>query len=239
MDRPRLKHFKRLKKEIIPPLGILNFEQVFWTRDLLPEFLWIDALMQTFGRREAVRIFNSFLSVLDGFYPKGPHILTGTVGDFGNIPEEHRIVVNKKYKRQIEEAVEGPFWHVLSLYIRCPMRWLAPELTKTDKKTAIDLTRDAVLRLLPGKDEYAACCRAIPLNRYFAHNKILISSNLTDLIKSIEEYPNGDRLHAESFARNTLNSDMQRRAETDPQVFDWAKHFWSQNRELNGCKFDK
>ena len=84
LQRSSLQHHKQVGKELIPPLQRMNtsMDQVFWLRDVLPEFLWIDSLVQEYGQTGAVREFNDFLSAADPFNSHGKEILDGTVGAF-------------------------------------------------------------------------------------------------------------------------------------------------------------
>lgn len=47
IQRSALEHHKHVKKELVPPFVGMGppTEQVFWARDLLPEFIWIEALV--------------------------------------------------------------------------------------------------------------------------------------------------------------------------------------------------
>ena len=109
------------------------------------------------------------------------------------------------------------------------------QLRRADPRQDVDRLRCAVERLFAGKAEYAAFCRTLPLNRFFANDKIRISSNLTELIKALEEYPQGDRHHVEAFARNTHNISLMQHARENPDLFGWARSFWNRNLLLAPC----
>jgi hypothetical protein len=48
--RSALEHHKQVGKELITPFQQIGtpMEQVFWVRDLLPEFLWIDSVLSNY-----------------------------------------------------------------------------------------------------------------------------------------------------------------------------------------------
>src|SRR5438132_11643396 len=89
--RSSLKDHKRVKKDLVPPFRQLGrVDQIFWPRDLLPEFLWIDSLVQEYGQAAAASVFNDFLQTLDPLNPDSKHILDGTIAAFGRISEDLR-----------------------------------------------------------------------------------------------------------------------------------------------------
>jgi hypothetical protein len=212
-------------------------EQIFWLRDLLPEFLWIDALVLEYGKPGANRILNDFLTDADRFNSHSKQILDGTIGAFRLIAEDQRHAFAQELAAKITVAVARPLRHVLTLYPDCPMRWMALE-QPTDRDGAIVAVRDAVARLFPGKDPYAGFCRALPLNRFFAHQKVHISSKLKETIEAIEKYPHGDRYRAETFARTIHNMTLMRQAEEAPDTFAWARSFWNYSRTIVSCVYE-
>lgn len=240
LQRSGLHDHKQVGKELIPPFNQLSpgTEQIFWLRDLLPEFLWIDALVHEYGEGTTVRVFNEFLTAADAFNPDERLILDGTVGAFRRIPQDGREALIRKHADEVNTAVVQPFGHVLSLYPECPMKWMAPELTPGDRGTALAKVREAVVRLFPGKDPHPGLCRALPLNRFFAHNKVRIFSSLTETIKAIKTYPHGDRYRAETFAGTTHNMMLMQQAERDPNTFAWARSFWNSNLTIAACVYD-
>ncbi len=238
LQRSGLEHHKRIGKELIPPFQTIGpgVDQIFWPRDLLPEFLWIDALICHYGQSAAVQIFNDFLSAADRFNSHPKEILDGTVGAFRFVAEERRQAFVEALVAKIEVAVVQPFGHVLSLYPECPMTWMAPNISP-DRDASVAAVRDACLRLFAGKDSHAGLCRALTLNRFFAHNKVFIASHLKETIEAIKSYPFGDRYLAETCARSIHNMILMRRAEEDPHTFAWARSFWSSNRTIVACTY--
>lgn len=119
------------------------------------------------------------------------------------------------------------------------MSWMVPGLAVSDAhEAAVTQVRAAVVRLFAGKDAHAAFCRAFPLQRYLAHGKVKIFSSLTETIKALKQYPQGDRQRAETFARNTHNMMFMQKAAKDPNVFAWARIFWCHNRRLAPCAYE-
>ncbi len=238
LQRSALEHHKQIRKELVPPFQQIGppMKQVFWPRDLLPEFLWIDALVHEYGRAATNEILNDFLTGADRFNSHPKVILDGTIGAFRFIPEGDRPAFVRELIAKIDIAVARPLRHVLSLYPDCPMKWIAPNQA-ADRELSIVAVRDAIGRLLPGKEPHAGFCRALPLNRFLAHNKVHIASHLTETIEALKSYPRGDNYRAETFARATHNIELMNRAKEDPNTFAWARSFWNSNLTIVPCVF--
>jgi hypothetical protein len=237
--RSKLESHKRIGKELIPPfrsMGV-SVEQIFWWRDILPEFLWIDALVQTYGEPLAVRVFGDFLSAADRFNCDDDHILDGTISAFNLIPEGKRQPFREELAAHVSSAIIQPFGEVIGLYPECPMSWLST-VGCVNPDAAISSIRDAILRLIPGKDNHAGLCRALPLHRMFAHHKVFIVDTLTELIEAIQSYPEGDRWRVESFARQTHDSLFLQQAQENPKRLAWSRYFWNANLSIAPCQYD-
>lgn len=233
----RIKDYKRSKKNLTPPLGQLNMIQIMWHKNMLPDFLWIDSLVAYYGEISAPMYYNLLLNLLDK-YNEGEPILTGMISEFALIAEKDREEILSKNKFLLEDAVINPFSDIIRLYTECPMKWLlgGAKLQTLNKSEALEEVKKAVMRLFPAKDAHGGFVRALPLNRFFKHKKVFITSKLTDLIRSIEEYPKGDKHHAESFARTTHNMYYSQERTKNPELTKWSEYFWKINYTISKCE---
>jgi hypothetical protein len=239
LQRAALEEHKRLGKNLLPPFRQFNPspEQVFWCRDLLPEFLWIDSLVHTYGEAGAAHLFGAFISAADHFNLNASEILDGTISSFRLIGADGRDRFLEELPELITDAVRMPFGSVLSIYPECPMAWMGVGKDRRPQHADADTIRSAIQRLLPGKDSHAGFCRALPLHRLLAHGKVKIFANLTDTIEAIKTYPHGDRYRAETFARSLHNQILMKRAKDDPAALQWSRSFWNANLSLAPCVY--
>ncbi len=234
--RSKLEHYSRDKKQLTPPFATMKMSQIFWYSEMLPEFIWIDSLVSYYGELEASIYYNKVLDMLDEYNLDKDKILLGTVSSFNQIDPKSRKLITDKNKFLIEDALVKPFGAIINLYPDIPMKWLIKgQQIYGSKEDAIKEVREAILRLFPAKDSHSGFCRAVPLNRFFKHNKLFITQNMEETIKAIEEYPNGDRYRAESFARNVINMEFERRKAEDNNFIKWSKYFWNYNYSLTKC----
>jgi hypothetical protein len=91
---------------------------------LLPEFLWIDSLVQEYGEPAAAGVFNDFLAAADPFNGHPKEILDGTIGAFRFIPEQRLGEFMKALEARIDTAVARPLGYLFSFYPNCPMAWM-------------------------------------------------------------------------------------------------------------------
>ena len=236
MLRSSLKDHKRVGKELVPPFLAMDvpMTQVFWARDLLPEFLWIDSLVNFYGEAAGAAMFRDFMTAADNYHCDTDRFLDGTMSAFALIAGERRQQFLSDCSLLVRLAVDEPFGEILALLTSSDMAWLGTR-TLESTRDAIQLLRQSVNRLIPGKDEHAGFCRALPLHRYFKHNRVMIVDTLTELIEAIEQYPKGDRWHVESYARQVHDSDMLDRAGRDPGFLAWSRRFWRFNADLAEC----
>jgi len=202
--RSKLKDHKRIGKELLPPFAAagITTTQVFWWRDIMPEFLWIESLTRYYGEPAAVKVFNEFLTEADKFNDNTDEILDGTVTSFQLIPETQRQRFIDSIPAHVLSAVIRPFGAILGPYPECPMAWLVPK-PFTEQNRAISTLRTSVGNLFDGHSDYAGFCLTLPIHRMFVHKRLFIVNTLTELIEAISKYPLGDRWRVESFARTT------------------------------------
>jgi hypothetical protein len=185
----------------------------------------------------AVGIFRSFMSAADRFNPDAEEILDGTITAFSLVPEDRRPTFRKELADHIRTAILMPFRDVLSLYPECPMAWMAEGMPTSDTERCVAKARESVLRLLPGRDDHVGLCRTLPLTRMFAHDRLFISSTMTDLADALKQYPKGDRKRVEAFAGQT-HSMWIKRKEKEPTPDDWALYYWRTNLAVAPCQYE-
>ena len=190
-----LNKHKKKGKVLSPPYEFFeNIERTAWSRDLLPEYLWMDALHQKFENLvELHQNFNKVLDILDAFIDKEETILLGLISDFGKVPNEKRKELLKKNADLIKILFVDIIGHVLVLYPDCPAAWLIPDEEKDRFKENLDYrinsVVDSVIRLFPGKDnEYCRELRILSLQRLLKHHKIYFSHQI-ELPKLLLKYP--------------------------------------------------
>lgn len=233
---------KRVGKKLLPPLlsQLGPMKDAGWIPRQLPEFLWIDSLLNSYDRGLALYYFNSILDLLDEFNPDKNNPLLGLVSSFKQIPKELQERAREKIEPLVRQAILEPFGDILLSYSECPMNWLIIDEWKNCHDFNLEFTLEKLKRsvrlLMDGKSHHSSLRRSIPLNRMFKHNKLFlkgVSEELLDGIPKYPECPEQQRAHVESFARNTMSMIIMHREE----FYDWGSYFWRHNYQISVCEF--
>ncbi len=229
----------RRGSQLLGPMHDLNMEVIAWDRDLLPEFLWIASLALARNRSDWPTLYNRFMDAVDSFCPEGSLAL-GLVRDFAMIPEDRRTEFKSAHTDLIHQAFHEPFGRILAFYPDSPAHWLVQQ-ERIEEGGSLDPTvelpqlRNLVLKLLPAKDLVAGHIRALPLNRFFKHDKIgLRSKEVVDLLPKYPGDCNDDQKYrVQQFARMVTNMHYQRNELYKDRA--WPKYFWRHNYDLVPC----
>lgn len=233
---------RRIGKELKPPLAEIPFTFSHWERDLLPEMLWVDAVVDHLSWDRAPSAIHAALDTLDPFAerdPKAP-VLSGLISDFSLVPNDRRAAARAALQDSglNQPTLPEPFRHALGLYPACPAAWLIEDWRKTnrvDPETGISHLKAAVLRLLDSKSVHSTRCRMLALARLMKHGKLLFSPKIRSA-ELFSKYPSGlseeEQRRVESWARATFGSVTPVLLESA----DWAPYFWRHNYQISVCE---
>ena len=117
---------------------------IYYERDIIPEFLWIDYLRQKTPLGNWIQIYDHFMDKIDTYLLDKTHFCSGTISDFQNIELIKREEFVKKEQYQIEKYFLSIIGGLLLLYPNCPANWLIPD----DFKNSINIKKDVELEFL-------------------------------------------------------------------------------------------
>lgn len=234
------KHSK-VGTQLVPPLAKLPMHMLNFERDLLPEHLWIAALVDQYGVEHAHRPFYDLMDAVDKIWKEESPSL-GLITDFGRVPLEARAA----FKRENEDLIRAAFHEVigrpLAFYPDGPAHWMVDqraldEVGSLDPEVELTRLRNLVVRLLPGKDDFAGHVRVLPFARALKHGKVHFPHDF-DLIDVMPRYPGGctdeERWRVQSLARTMVNMDYEHLDRYTGK--DWPKYFWRHNFDLLPCR---
>jgi hypothetical protein len=236
-----LAQLQREGTKLVGPLSTLNMQVMDWERDYLPEFLWIGALAEDQGIDHFHDPYNAFLDAIDKVWSHQDTPL-GLLSDFGLVVQEKRPQFLQDNGYLVKHLFHKPIGRLLAFYPECPASWLVQQNfvedgAPLDPGVELGYLRSLVFKLLPGKTDFPARVRAVPLNRLLKHNKIFFLKDLK-VVDAIPKYPQGcnekEKFLVESMARNAINMSLQGRA--DLKNFPWSRYFWRHNYDLVICK---
>ena len=221
------------------PMHDFNMVPVDWERDLLPEHLWIESLSHKYAPRIWLDLYHRFLDALDPFNPR-IEPLVGFISDFGLIPATKREEFLEKNSDLVREAFHIPFGRIITLYPDAPCHWLVQKRfldieRPVDPDVELNKLSKAVVRLMPGKDDYAGHLRTIPFTRMLKHGKVHFMRD-QEIVKLLPKYPtqctDEEKYHVQSFVRSTMNTIF---FSDKSHSSIWPEYFWRRNLDLVHC----
>jgi hypothetical protein len=240
-----LQKLKIKGKVIKAPLSELPVQLIKWDRDLVPEFLWIDALAQTYSKKPWANIFGELLDKIDARVTKDMPLL-GLLSDFGRIPIDVRDSIINEHKDFIIYAFAEPIGRMLSLYPECPVLWLIPpdwyKHEKIDQEVELNKLEKSLLRLYNQNDDYCGYLRMMPLTRILKHGKLHFQKDM-EIVKLLPKYPDhctkDEKANVESFGRCIVNQFLLIGYKNGEISLKWPQYFWRRNFDLSQCSYEK
>jgi len=228
----------RYKKKLVAPINRLPISQIIWDRDMLPEYLWIEYLRQSYNEVVFLDMHLQFVKIFDS-YIEEPFTFLGLISDFSKIPDGCKEEIKQKHSEIIEKAFLEPFGDVLNLYPDSPASWLLSKKWENDneynEKVTIPILKNTIEKILPGKDPYTSYLRMIPLRVLMEKGKIHVPKGL-EIIELLPKYPHhlstDEREMCESFGRSVVNIATQ----DNFSDLSWSKYFWRRNFDLSACE---
>lgn len=226
------------KTKLSPPLASLQVSLIDWSRDLLPEHLWLDFLKQDFGPSTWVQ-FNKLLDPLQKLVGE-KLVVTGLISSFASVPEASRRAFLDKNYDLVLDAFYRPVGYLLKFYPLCPAAWLcddcfAGEVPAPSREELADKLSASVIRLLSGKDPYVGDLRTLPYSRWVKSGRLHLPHGFP-LVDVMVRYPDGcsddERRAVQQHARATMNAMLG----MDSAQWTWARDFWCHNHSVVSCK---
>ncbi|MHA1785371.1 MAG: hypothetical protein ACTSVE_09240, partial [Candidatus Helarchaeota archaeon] len=237
---PLSKHTRKGKK-LMNPFNQLKvpIKHFNWERDFLPEFLWIDALANYYKNDQKwYEFFDEFIDIIEA-YLDNDNFLMGTISDFGKVPENVRSLILKENKDYIVKAFITPIGNLLRLYPSSPAHWLAPSewLDEKNKEEELQKLKNAILRLIKGKDDYCRNIRFMPFRRLCKHGKVLFPPSMDKhkLFSNLNQYPERCEIEEKFKLGAMIHPIVNETIRRDNPDFNWSKMFWNNNYELSKC----
>lgn len=220
----------------------LNIQPIDWERDLLPEYLWIELLSNTYVQLEWQNLYEKLLDALDTYCPEDKIIL-GLISDFGLIPADKRKDFLKNNEELVQRAFYKPMGRIITFYPEAPCYWLLQKKyldieRPVDLKVELGKLSESVLRLMPGKDLHTGHIRAMSFFRGLKHKhgKVHFIRGMK-IARLLPNYPGecneDEKYYVQSQVRNMMHLFFLR----DEIYLErrWPKYFWNRNLELVPC----
>jgi hypothetical protein len=234
--RKRLDGYKRTGKTLAPPLATyLKLKRLDYHRQLLPQLLWLESILDSCGEDKFPGAVHRFLDLVEGVGTTGSDPVSGLVESFSFVPEDRRAGFVHDNQDAVEAMVIEPFAPVLMLHAECPMQWLLDcygrERLQFDLDSALASLSRWTASLLDREGDHANMARTMAVVRYMKAGKVMLPRDMP-FIDELAAYPHcKDRRATESMIRAMSNLVFGEVV----HAFTWGDAFWRTNGRISMC----
>ncbi len=225
-------------KRFIPPLlQHLQLAEVSWTRDLLPEVLWLAVLTESYGLARGAALALSVSIAAAGAEGGQSDLLPCFTSFYASLEDESRVrIVESLGSTSDLDDIRVSLRNLLGLYPECPLGFLlgteVPQLEDPAQATA--QIKGLIAQLLDRESQAATFAQANAIYVAFVVGGLVVAEGLALAnFPAIAEYPNTEESErVASSTRAALNTFAAK-----PPGGAWTRHFWNRGLELEGCEF--
>jgi hypothetical protein len=210
---------------------------VNWQRDMLPQLLWIAALVHKYGPVKWYPFFSEFLDSIQKYADTGTFVF-GLLSDFDQLNELSQKKFLEEQSELIQKNFIEPFGDILKLYPNAPGSWLITDQVPVEQdEQEISRLSEIVAALLDRQSAFACVVEAGLFIRVLTNGRIKIPRD--SIIASIgPRYPGNcskderDIFHgcARAFLNTGGNLEFKHCFNSR-----WPSSFWNHNANLVEC----
>lgn len=231
-------HFRR-KKVLVPPLNHhLNIQEANYGKNVIPEIIWLDFLLEAYGLRQTVGIVEALTDGLESVKVKDQPSNCCVMSCYGRLSDDdkNQFLNHPSVKRIIKDVREA-LVGLKKYYPEAPINFLLTN-TPISRATYVNDLKQALIRIYDPRSmrtTHALACMFYA-QAYTGH--LIISDQMDRFdLNDIVKYPDTEESkHVAAFVRTSaktfitmLNLDVQ------PQ---WPQYFWKRCYELEPCKIN-
>jgi len=213
-----------------------------WTRDILPECLWIAAVIIRFEKENAYKFYYKFMDAIDESWTDKDSVALGFLTDFATVQEAARKDLWEHQEKLFIECFHETIGRILTFYPENPAAWLVRnDLVEkgghVDPEVELQKLRRLVRELYSSHSELASCVTALAFGRLLKHGKIMFGPQLNEIVGLLEKYPvgctNEERATVESLTRSIISGVYLHEKRYSER--DWPRYFWNHNLDIAIC----
>jgi len=213
-----------------------------WTRDIIPECLWIAAVILRFGTENAYKFYYKFMDAIDEAWPYKDSVALGFLTDFSTIPDATRKDLWDRKEDLFTEYFHETIGRILTFYPKNPAAWLVRnDLVEkgghVDPDVELQKLRHIIIDLYSSHSELATCVTALAFGRLIKHGKVQFGPPLKEIVRLLEKYPvrctDDEKTIVESLTRTTVIGMYIH--EKRYKGRDWPRYFWNHNLDISIC----
>jgi len=226
-----------------PPLMTLPMTLSDWTRDDLPDLIWVALLVRELGDQGSTLVSRAQQAVVSALGDEADRVtFDGRLTSLESVPPELRPAILDALTPSAGDLFPEAIRVALSLYPELPGAWLLLEPWEPleDPERAVGLLVESVAAAM-GDPHVSALMKAPSLSWLIYRGRLHLPGEMADLLI---DYPlNPDKVEmADAFIRSSFLTGRATAAvlgeETEPAA-GWADHFWRTNWTNTACLIEQ
>lgn len=220
----------------------MPFQTWNWSRDILPECLWIGAVILHFGKENAYKFYYKFMDAIDEAWTEKDSVALGFLTDFSTIQDSVKKELWDLHEELFIECFHKTIGRILTFYPKNPASWLVrKDLVEkgghVDPEVELKNLRHLITDLYSSHGELSTCVTALAFGRLLKHGKVQFGPQLKVIVDLLEKYPVGctddEKIMVESLTRSTISGICMHYKRYNG--CEWPRYFWTHNLDIAIC----
>lgn len=229
-------HFRK-KKVLVSPLNhYLNMQETNYGREIIPEIIWFDFLLEAYELRQTVEIVEALTDGLESVKVKNQPSNCCVMSCYARLSDDDKKQFLKHHSvRKVIKDVKEALTGFKRYYPEAPINFLLTN-TPISKTTYVNNLKQALIRILDPhsiRATHALTCMFYA-QAYAGHLVISDQMDRFDL-NDIVKYPDTEESErVAAFVRTSAKTFITMFNQDAPPQ--WSQYFWERCYELEPCK---
>ncbi|MCP4607513.1 MAG: hypothetical protein GY845_02190 [Planctomycetes bacterium] len=242
---PVLTDHKKVGKRFVPPfLQLGDFQEIEWSRNTLPEILWLGLLNRSFGLKKGADLGVSLAKAAVKSSPSIPKRWYGPMSSYSLLSEVEKVeVVRILGETEDLNSLRESLAPLVFFYPKCPIDFLYrdnPPVVE-DSQMLLQDFKNFLIELYNKYEQAATLTQANAIYIAFATDMLKVASHISLAdFPAIAEFPHTERskkVAAGIYSGISGFMGMFLNQNFDSKYSEWLTYFWNRGLELEPCTF--
>ena len=215
-----------------------------WADDLLPNLVWMGLLFDGLGERKAISICENYVSIVKDILGDKDRKILSFISEYSSITDEQvEKIKNALSAKNILIEIQETLYPLVSLYSKCPLKFLynenEMEKSKIDIDRSLSIMKRVVKNILDRKSRDAMLVQTNAVYIMWITGMLRFAEgSLLGDIETISDYPKTDESKKVAASiRATLGA--VRSLYDNKEALEWSTYFWNHGYEISVCEIQK
>lgn len=232
----------RVGKRFVPPLMQLGpFEEVSWSVELIPEFLWLGLLNEKLGIKRGAEVGLSIAkAAVQAAGRSKKKVWFGPISSFGSLGKAAQAYLIRTLNTTgALDTARSALSPMIALYPDCPLGFIDQDAQRVCRDDLKATVQNQIASMRDRSSHHATMVQANSIYIAFVTGvlKVFKGSSLAQF-PAIEQYPSTEESKIVASAlRAGINGMFGPLDRVRSKA--WVSHFWRRGFEIDGCAFEE